>query len=137
MYFSASARCFDPLAMPMAPMPKIAPSFGVMAAIGAPLLTWNAARSLDHGESHTSPCTRSCASWSWDVQKVRTLGRSVFTRAKAASVSKSPLPKAFPMMATKYAPLIDPISGSTTLPLYSGFQRSSHPVGAVLTCCVL
>ena len=47
------------------------------------------------------------------------------------------MPNALPIMATKYAPLIDPISGSTTLPLYSGFQRSAHDVGAVFTFCVL
>ena len=100
-----------------------------MAAIGAPLLTWKAARSLAQGRATLLPCTRSWANWSWDVQKVRTLGPEGLHAGEGGVGVEEPAAEDLAHDGHEARAADRPDLREATLPLYSGFQRSSQPVG--------
>src|SRR5258705_6115262 len=113
------------------------PSLGKTNSMPVPLPFSRSVFECHIGAMSTSP--RSSRVWSaaGELAIEPTLGSSDFTASNRGSILVSPPPLALAKLRRATVPSVEAGVQSPTLPLYSGFQRSSHEAGAVLSFLAL
>src|SRR5262249_42615980 len=137
MYFCARSRLALPFGIDTVGTMPIAPSLGYEAATGTPLAAAAPVRSVYHTARAMSPRSKSGMIWSGCVYIIWTFGLSFLMASKPGSMFSTDPPLSRAAAIRNCWPDVPEMSGMTSFPFHSGFQRSAHDVGGDFTRFVL